>query len=75
MTAPAVTPSLLTEAQRETLASALADGIEHRRPDGFCSDCSERELLDGLCPDHVEDELRAGSYRALAADLGIPLEG
>lgn len=60
---------VLDEAQREVLGQALADALEYRMPDGFCSDC-EASPVD-LCDAHAADLDRTDAYLVLARDLGI----
>ncbi len=51
VTASQITAPVLTEAQRETLARALADAVEYRRPgEGSCKGCEnypDAALCDG----------------------------
>ena len=72
MSAPAsfalVGPAL-DAGQREVLAQALADAIEHRTPYGDCTDCNARP--EGLCNDHAADLDLTDSYLALARELAI----
>jgi hypothetical protein len=63
--------ALLAEAQREVLAQALADAIEHRTP-GFCGDCLDDPA--GLCDDHADDLARTDLYLHLAAELGLEID-
>jgi hypothetical protein len=53
------------------LGQALADAVSYRDPSGACPDCEASPS--GLCLDHEAGAGKAGSYRALARDLGVEL--
>ena len=63
----------LTGPQREVLASALSDAIEHRTPGGDCTDCEAHPA--GLCEDHGSDLDLTDAYLALGRELDIEAGG
>ena len=69
MTGPALVAVVLTDAQRDIIAKALADAIAWRAPD-TCVDCSRG----AQCDDHARDVQIRALYWDLAAELGITPE-
>jgi hypothetical protein len=69
-----LTGPALDEGQREVLASALADAIEHRseHADGFCAACEAHPAA--ICDEGAADLELAGAYLALAAELRIEVD-
>ena len=67
--AAVASPGGMDAGQREVLAAALADAIEHRTSAGACEDCDTRP--EGLCNDHAADLDLTDAYIALSRELGI----
>jgi hypothetical protein len=58
--------------QAEALASALADAIAYRTPEGFCRDCEDSPSA--LCSEHAADLDLTDAYLALARELNLELQ-
>jgi hypothetical protein len=53
------------------VASALADAIAYRTPEGFCRDCEDSPSA--LCDGHGADLDLTDAYLALARELGLEI--
>jgi hypothetical protein len=58
--------------QAEVLASALADAIAYRTPEGFCRDCEDSPSA--LCGEHAADLDLTDAYLALARELNLEVD-